>query len=124
MLTAGHVYLAPDNCHCSVLKTSTGYQIGFSRDEPIGNFRPAINALFRSVAKACPAHSIGIILSGMGSDGVEGLLAMRTQNCLTIAQDEQSSIVFGMPAIAIEKRAVTEILAADQIAGYLLTTVH
>lgn len=119
-LRKGTVYLAPDNCHCMVNKTVNGYEIYLSRTELINGFRPSVTALFNSVATICPKQSIGIILSGMGSDGAEGMLAMSEQQCLTIAQDESSSIVFGMPSAAIALNSVSKILPLETIAQFLI----
>lgn len=119
-LQNGTVYLAPDNCHCLVNKNGNHYEICLSRTDPIKGFRPSVTALFNSVATICPKQSIGIILSGMGSDGAEGLQAMFEQQCLTIAQDEPSSIVFGMPAAAIALNAVAKVLPLEAIAGFLI----
>jgi two-component system chemotaxis response regulator CheB len=122
-LLKGVVYLAPDNYHCMVNKAAGGYEIFLSTAAPIKGFRPSVTALFNSAVAVCPKQSIGIILSGMGSDGAEGMLAMMEQHCLTIAQDENSSIVFGMPAAAIALNAVSKILPLDAIASFLITDV-
>lgn len=119
-LQQGIVYLAPDNCHCLVNKARENYEIHLSPTSPINGFRPSVTALFNSVATICPKQSIGIILSGMGSDGAEGLLTMYEQKCLTIAQDENSSIVFGMPSAAIALNAVSKILPLEMIAQFLI----
>lgn len=119
-LLQGTVYLAPDNCHCLINKTVGGYEICLSRMNAINGFRPSITALFNSAATLCPQQSIGIILSGMGCDGADGLLAMYEQQCLTIAQDQASSIVFGMPAAAIALNAVTKTLPLEAIGDFLI----
>lgn len=119
-LLQGNVYLAPDNCHCLINKTVEGFEIFLSRDDPIDGFRPSVTALFNSAATLCPKQSIGIILSGMGKDGAEGMQAMSEQACLTIAQDEASSIVFGMPAAAVALNAVNKTLPIELIADYLV----
>ncbi len=122
-LQKGTVYLAPDNCHCLVNKNGNQYEIFLSRTEPVKSFRPSVTALFNSAAAICPKQSIGIILSGMGSDGAEGLQAMFEQQCLTIAQDEASSIVFGMPAAAIALNAVSKVLPLEAIAQFLIEQI-
>lgn len=124
-LQKGTVYLAPDYCHCMIHKTRRGYEIDLSQTEPINGFRPSITALFSSAANVCPKQSIGIMLSGMGNDGADGMLAMFEQQCLTIAQDQASSIVFGMPAAAMALNAVSKILPLEAIAHCLIeqTTV-
>lgn len=122
-LLKGTVYLAPDNCHCMVNKTVSGYEIYLSRTDTINGFRPSVTALFNSAATMCPKQSIGIILSGMGNDGAEGMQAMFEQQCLTIAQDQASSIVFGMPAAAIALNAVSKTLPLEAIAHFLIEQI-
>jgi two-component system chemotaxis response regulator CheB len=119
-LLAGTVYLAPDNCHCMVNKTLGGYEVYLSRTDAINGFRPSVTALFNSAATMCPGRSIGVILSGMGNDGAVGMQAMFEQQCLTIAQDQASSIVFGMPAAAIALKAVSKTLPLEAIAPFLI----
>jgi two-component system chemotaxis response regulator CheB len=120
-LVKGYVYLAPDNCHCLLNQTSAGdYEIFLSCIDPINGFRPSVTALFNSAAAICPKQSIGIILSGMGCDGAQGMRTMFDQKCLTIAQDEATSIVFGMPAAAIALNGVSKILPLEEIAPFLV----
>lgn len=123
-LLKGTVYLAPDNCHCMVNKTVSGYEVDLSRTDMINGFRPSVTALFNSAATMCPKQTIGIILSGMGNDGADGMLAMFEQKCLTIAQDQASSIVFGMPAAAIALNAVSRTLPLEEIAPFLMNQIH
>ncbi len=122
-LLAGNVYLAPDNCHCLVNKTVAGYEVFLTRDEELNGFRPSVTFLFNSAATLCPGQSIGVVLSGMGEDGAEGMLAMHEQHCLTLAQNEESSIVFGMPAAAIALNAVDKVLPVEAIADCLLEQI-
>ena len=117
------VYLAPDNCHCMIHKSLSGYEIFLSHTNPVNGFRPSVTTLFNSAAAICPQQSIGIILSGMGSDGAEGMRAMFERQCLTIAQDENSSIVFGMPAAAIALNGVSKVLSLETIAQFLIAQV-
>jgi len=119
-LMAGTVYFAPDHYHCQIQHVAGQLSIQLYKDHEVNNFIPSVSRLFASVAEVCPGRAIGVILSGMGNDGADGLLAMRQAECLTVAQDEQSSIVFGMPDAAIQLNAVTKVLAAEQISHYLL----
>jgi len=85
--------------------------------------RPAVDILFKSTAKYAGANSIGVILTGMGSDGAEGLLEMKKVGAATIAQDEKSCVVFGMPKEAIKLNAVDYVMPIDQIASQIVRMV-
>ncbi len=112
----GHVYVAPDGCH--MLVNADG-SIKLD-DAPAENgLRPSVSALFRSVADVYGKNSVGVLLTGMGSDGAEELLALRKKGALTIAQDETSSVIFGMPGEAVRIGAATHILPTDKIARML-----
>jgi two-component system chemotaxis response regulator CheB len=114
------VYLAPDHFH---LEVQASGKVRLSDADPIENLRPSANALFQSVAQNYGADAIGILMTGMGRDGARGLMAMHQAGAYTIAQDEKSSIVFGMPKEAIELGAVSEVLPLEQIAPRLLMLV-
>ncbi|MBC2661103.1 chemotaxis response regulator protein-glutamate methylesterase [Novosphingobium flavum] len=101
-LRPGHVYLAPgDDRHLTVSGTSSGYHARLRPGQPISGHMPSVDALFLSVAEKVGAAAAGILLTGMGSDGAQGLLAMHRAGALTIAQDEATCTVFGMPRAAI-----------------------
>jgi len=117
VLSGGRVYLAPDNYH---LEIQASGKVCLSETEPIERLRPSVEVLFHSVAKNYGADAIGILMTGMGRDGARGLLAMHQAGAYTIAQDEKSSVVFGMPKEAIDLGAVNEILPLEQIAPRLL----
>lgn len=109
----GHVYLAPDDVHMGVQADGT---IILVYEAPEEGLRPSVSFLFRSLAKLYGRHALGILLTGMGRDGAEGLKAMRTAGAPTIAQDAESSTVFGMPAEAIRIGAAQFVLPLDTIA--------
>lgn len=111
-LDAGKVYLAPDGHHLGVTRAG---RIRLSDAPPIGGIRPSANHLFQSVAETFGPSALGVILTGMGSDGVEGLTALHRAGGRTIAQDEASSVVFGMPRGAIERGIADEVLPAAKI---------
>lgn len=91
-------------------------------DGPLVNrHRPSVDVLFRSTAQYAGRNSIGIIMTGMGADGASGLLEMKRAGAHTVAQDEKSCIVFGMPKEAIKLNAVDKILSLDMIGSYILT---
>ena len=114
----GQVLIAPDNYHAQV--NGMGL-ITLSQAPAYYGLRPAANVLFFSVAQVYGATALGIILTGMGDDGAEGLLAMRRSGARPIAQDKETSIVFGMPAVAIELEAVEQVLPLNSIAPAMIS---
>lgn len=114
----GSVYLAPDDCHLSITRDGL---IRLTRDAVEGGFRPSISYLFRSVAEAYGPAAIGVLLTGMGQDGVGGLSELRRARGVTIAQDKESSVVFGMPAKAIHLGAAEYVLPPRGIAEMIRT---
>jgi two-component system chemotaxis response regulator CheB len=117
----GHVYLAPDDFHMGL---SASGRILLTKEEPENGLRPAVSFLFRSLAEACGPNALGVLLSGMGRDGAAELKMMKDRGATTIAQDLESSIVHGMPGVAIELGGATHVLPADRIADALLTFVN
>lgn len=115
---AGLVLIAPDHHHMLVNRVGL---ITLTQSPPLQNLRPAANILFQSVAEVYQDTAIGVILTGMGGDGAEGLRAMHTAGAYTIAQDQHSCAVFGMPAVAIELGAVTQVLPVGKIAAAITT---
>jgi two-component system chemotaxis response regulator CheB len=85
--------------------------------------RPAVDVLFRSVAKAAGKNAMGVILTGMGADGAEGLLQMRLAGAHTVGQDEASCVVYGMPKAAFELGAVAKVMSLNDIAGEIMRVV-
>jgi two-component system, chemotaxis family, protein-glutamate methylesterase/glutaminase len=112
----GHVYLAPDGFQ---MKVHAGGRILLAREEQENGVRPSVSCLFRSVAELYGRHAAGVLLTGMGCDGAEELKLMKDKGAITIAQDEQSSVVYGMPGAAAALDAARYILAPDQIAVLL-----
>jgi two-component system chemotaxis response regulator CheB len=112
----GHVYIAPDGCH--MLMEQKG-RIRLS-DAPAENgLRPAVAPLFRSVADSYGKSAVGVLLTGMGSDGAEGLLQLKREGAVTIAQDKASSVIYGMPGEAVRSGAATHVLDPERIAALL-----
>ncbi|MFH1684615.1 MAG: chemotaxis response regulator protein-glutamate methylesterase [Candidatus Margulisiibacteriota bacterium] len=114
----GTAYLAPDNFQ---LRVSEERKIELSDESPYDGFRPSGNVLFESIAKAYKDGAVGVILTGMGTDGAQGMKTIKDSNGTTIAQDEKTSIVFGMPKAAIAMEAVDTILPLDKIAGEIMS---
>jgi two-component system chemotaxis response regulator CheB len=117
----GQVLIAPDNAHMII--NSMGL-ISLSNMPAVHGLRPAANYLFHSVARVYGPRAIGIILTGMGSDGAEGLQSMRQAGAHTIAQDKETCVVFGMPAVAISLDAAEQVLSAKQIAPAILALIE
>jgi two-component system chemotaxis response regulator CheB len=118
---AGNAYIAPDDFHLAV--DGRGHMV-LARNAPENGMRPAVSHLFRSLANTCGPRAIGVLLTGMGVDGAAELKLMKDRGAFTIAQDQNSSIVHGMPREAIELGAATQILPADKVAGALITQVE
>jgi two-component system chemotaxis response regulator CheB len=110
----GTVYIAPDNVQMGITKEG---RIRLAKEAAEGGFAPSASHLFRSVAEAYGRFAAGILLTGMGRDGVSGLLQLKQAGGLTIAQDEESSVIFGMPAEAIRLGAAQYVLSPEGIAG-------
>lgn len=115
-LEPGHVYLAPGNERHLVMRGRDRLVSKLIEAEPISGHRPSVDVLFNSVANIAPGAATGILLTGMGEDGARGLLAMRSAGCETIAQDEATSIVYGMPRVAFEMGAVDRVLPIGRVA--------
>jgi two-component system, chemotaxis family, protein-glutamate methylesterase/glutaminase len=119
-IQAGRALLAPGNFHMLVQRSSDSHVAQVIDGPLVSRHRPSVDVLFRSVAKAAGSNSIGILMTGMGDDGAQGLLEMRSAGAHTIAQDEASCVVFGMPKEAISRGAATEILPLTDIAAAAL----
>jgi two-component system chemotaxis response regulator CheB len=115
----GVVYVAPGGRHLLLARQRAGYMLRVTDDPPINRHRPSVDAMFRSMAQTAGADSIAVILTGMGSDGAQALLELRTAGARTLAQDESSSVVFGMPRQAIALGGAQEVLPLGEIAGRL-----
>lgn len=105
-LDEGVILIAPGDKHMRVKKVGERYRVDVTAGDKVSGHCPSVDVLFESVAKECGSNAIGIILTGMGYDGAKGLLAMRRKGARTIGQDEQSSVVYGMPRVANEIGAV------------------
>lgn len=121
-IEAGTVYVAPDQKHVEVDASRRLVLIDPAPSHDL--YVPSGDRLLSSIARVFGKESIGIVLSGMGSDGAEGLMAMKEAKAMTIAQDEASCVVFGMPKAAIEKGAVCSVLSLDQIGQTLLDNLE
>jgi two-component system, chemotaxis family, protein-glutamate methylesterase/glutaminase len=111
----GHALVAPGNFHIEVVRGGANYLVQLNMTAPVNHHRPSVDVLFHSCARALGSNAIGVIMTGMGSDGAKGLLAMRQAGARTVAQDEASCIVFGMPKEAIAAGAVDEIVPLSKM---------
>ncbi|MDI9569890.1 MAG: chemotaxis response regulator protein-glutamate methylesterase [Pseudomonadota bacterium] len=122
---ANSVYIAPGGRHMRLAPSPDGRRIiQITDDPPENNCRPAVDYLFRSVANNFPGKAMGVILTGMGSDGALGLKLLKRHGCFVIAQDEASSVIYGMPKAAVEAGVVDEILPLDLIANRIASLVR
>ena len=116
--------IAPGNRHLLVRKSGAHYVAEISDAPPVGHHRPSADLLFRSVADAAGPNAVGVVLTGMGEDGAAGLLEMRRRGAATLAQDEASCIVFGMPKKAIERGAVQDVVPHSAMGDAVLRSVR
>jgi len=115
----GVAYVAPGGRHLLLARRRLSYVLRVTEDAPVNRHRPSVDALFRSMAEAAASRAIGVILTGMGADGAEGLLGLRRAGARTVAQDEASSVVFGMPRQAIALGGAEEVLALGDMPARL-----
>ncbi|MBV6492021.1 MAG: Chemotaxis response regulator protein-glutamate methylesterase [Turneriella sp.] len=122
ILKRGQTYIAPGGKQLRVKRHKADFFIQLSDDAPVNRHKPSVDVLFDSVIAAAPNAALGILLTGMGNDGAQGLLRMRERGYTTIAQDEASSVVWGMPREAVKIGAVEEknILPLGSIAPAIL----
>jgi two-component system chemotaxis response regulator CheB len=120
----GRALIAPGNHHLLLKRSGARYYVDI-RDGPlVSRHRPSVDVLFRSAARYAGPNAVGVIMTGMGDDGASGMLEMKQAGAVTIAQDEATSIVFGMPNEAIKRGAVDFVLPLQGIAGSLLAHAH
>ena len=116
----GHAYVAPGGRHLRVERSGAKYFCRIGLDEPVNRHRPSVDVLFRSVAAEVGRNAVGLILTGMGSDGADGLGEMLRRGSPTIAQDRATSVVWGMPGEAVKRGHAAEVLPLEQIAARAL----
>ncbi len=119
----GHAYVAPGDRHLKIERSGARYVCRLDHGPAVNHLRPSVDVLFQSVAEAAGARSIGVLLTGMGRDGAQGLLQMHNGGSRTIAQDEASSVVWGMPGEAVALGAAQLVLPLAAIAARLMTLV-
>ncbi|HWR28488.1 MAG TPA: chemotaxis response regulator protein-glutamate methylesterase [Negativicutes bacterium] len=115
-LVAGTVFVAPGDYHLTIRRDSSGTFVKLNKEPAIGGLRPAVDPMMVSVSETFGAKTVGVILTGMGHDGAKGMQAIKRLSGLTIAEDQSTSVVFGMPKAAIEAGVVDAILPLPQVA--------
>lgn len=116
----GRVLLAPGNFHMEIVRSGGYYRVKLHQEPHLHGVRPAADYLMKSVARYAGSNAIGVVLTGMGRDGAAGLLEMKKAGAYTIAQDEASCVVYGMPKEAVDAGAVDRVLSLGSIAGELM----
>jgi two-component system chemotaxis response regulator CheB len=119
----GHAYIAPGDNHLLLGRSGANYVAKLNSDPPVNRHRPSVDVLFHSAAKEAGRNAVGVILTGMGKDGAKGLVEMRQAGAPTIAQDEASCVVFGMPREAIALGGAVEVLPLDDIPARMMALV-
>ncbi len=119
----GRALIAPGNYHMLLRRSGARYYVKIKQGPMVHHQRPSVDVLFRSVAEYAGENAVGVILTGMGADGAQGLLEMKQAGAKTIAQDEKSCVVFGMPKEAIKKGAVDQVAPLDEIAALSLQMI-
>lgn len=122
-IETGVVLLAPGNYHMLVEKVGAKYQTVLKQGPPVHHHRPSVDVLFNSVADAAGYNASGVLLTGMGADGAKGLLAMKEKGAHTIAQDEATSVVYGMPREAAKIGAASEIVPINSVANAIINSI-
>lgn len=117
----GHAYIAPGGRHMTIKRSGAYYLTELSDDPPVSLHRPSVDKLFHSAVPCVGANAVAVILTGMGKDGAQGMLALKQKGVLTIAQDEATCVVFGMPREAIQLGAADLVLPLGKIAEQVLS---
>lgn len=120
LVTPGRALIAPGGHHMLLSRSGAQYEVRIKDGPPVHHQRPAVDVLFQTVAKQAGTNAVGVILTGMGADGAAGLLAMKNAGAWTIAQDEESCVVYGMPRQAVEMEAHCEIQPLAEVPAAIL----
>jgi len=119
----GHGYIAPGHSHMSIVRAGDRFKIRLFKGNKVSGHMPSIDVLFNSVAESAGNRSLGVIMTGMGRDGSEGLLKIKEKGGFTIAQNEETSVVYGMNRVAVEIGAVKEIVSLGEIADKIVKNI-
>ncbi len=116
----GHAYIAPGDKHLMVVRSGADYIIKLNDGPPVSRHKPSVDVMFRSVAQNVGPNAMGVMLTGMGADGAEGMLEMKEQGSYNIAQDEQTCVVWGMPGAAVKIGAVDKEFGLSHVANEII----
>ncbi|QEK12254.1 chemotaxis response regulator protein-glutamate methylesterase [Crassaminicella thermophila] len=123
ILLPGYAYIAPGGYHLKIIKTANKHKIKLTKDTPVSGHRPSVDVMMNSLAQLKLNNLIGVIMTGMGSDGAEGMKNIKLQNGYTIAQDEETCVVYGMPKSAIKLGCIDEVVPIQDIAATITKIV-
>jgi two-component system chemotaxis response regulator CheB len=123
-VTPGRVLIAPGDRHMVLRRRPAGLSVQIMDGPRVCYQRPSVDVMFQSVAEASAARTIGVLLTGMGADGAAGLLRIKESGGVTIAQDESSCVVYGMPREAVRRGAASHVLPLSEIAGFICAAAH
>jgi two-component system chemotaxis response regulator CheB len=123
IVESGHIYLSPGDRHMLVIREGGKYVIHLSDGLPVNRHKPAVDVLFRSVSQCAGANAIGVLLTGMGADGAMGMKEMHDAGAKTVIQDEQSSVVWGMPGAAFKLGCTDHVVSLEEVSHKVLSLV-
>ncbi|MBV5285908.1 MAG: chemotaxis response regulator protein-glutamate methylesterase [Methyloversatilis discipulorum] len=123
-ILSGHAYLAPGHSHLEIRRSGTGYVCELLQTPPYNRHRPAVDVLFNSAAQHARGSAVAALLTGMGKDGAQGMLAMRRAGAWTIGQDQESCVVYGMPREAAQIGACCEVAPLTQVAERIVAALQ
>jgi len=119
-ITAGHAYIAPGGCHLAIKRVGSGLVCDVNQNERVNRHRPSVDVLFESVSTTMKNNALGVLLTGMGNDGAQGLLSMKQAGAYTLIQDKDSCVVWGMPGVAFNLNAHEVMLPLSKIAAKIV----
>lgn len=123
-LLPGIIYFAPDNHHLRIIRRNEKLLASLMTSAPVSGFCPSATVLLQSLAQTSGKHAIGILLTGMGNDGAQGLLELKNAKGHTLIQDKESAVVFGMAGVALSLNATDKVIALEKIANYLIEITY
>lgn len=123
-IVPGHAYLAPGDKHLTVIRSGADYKIALTDGPRVSGHKPSVDVMFQSVAEAVASNALAVILTGMGKDGALGIRCIAEQGGYTMAQDEASSLIFGMPQEAIKTGCVKQIVSLDEVSQKLIEVLN